>query len=294
MVAAFTLASCAPPPAPSPPPPPAPAIRPVERTDDNAFVFQGALTQGGYVIGQAPPGTVSVALDGEPIMLAPNGRFALGFNRDAPGHARVEARMDDGSRVIANINIGQRKYDIQSIPGLPGRSNPSPEYERLRSRERGSINAARAQRNATSGWQQRWIWPVIGRISGVYGSQRILGGVPRDPHYGVDIAVPAGTPVVAPADGVVVLASPPVFSLEGNLVIIDHGMGLNTAYLHLSKVDVKAGDYLRRGQRIGSVGTTGRSTGPHLHWGVNWLERRLDPMLLTGPMPGVIRHGDDG
>src|SRR3546814_14265817 len=116
------------------------------------------------------------------------------------------------------------------------RSQPSPEYERLRKAERARIVEARAQRNASDGWQQRWIWPVIGRMSGVYGSQRVLGGVPRNPHYGVDIAVPSGTPIVAPADGVVALASPPQLSLEGNLVIIDHGMGVTTAYLHLSQI----------------------------------------------------------
>lgn len=262
--------------------------------DDNAFAFQGALAQGGYAIGQAPPGAISVTLDGRPVMLAPNRRFALGFNRDARERSTVEARMADGSRLIARIRIAQRQYDVQSIPGLPGRSQPSPEYERLRTAERARIVEARAQRNASDGWQQRWIWPVIGRISGVYGSQRVLGGVPRDPHYGVDIAVPSGTPIVAPADGVVALASPPQFSLEGNLVIIDHGMGVNTAYLHLSRVDVRRGERVRRGQRIGTVGTTGRSTGPHLHWAVNWLDQRLDPQLVAGTMPGASRRGDDG
>src|SRR3546814_3017611 len=134
---------------------------------------------------------------------------------------------------------------------ISGRSQPSPEYERLRKAERARIVEARAQRNASDGWQQRWIWPVIGRMSGVYGSQRVLGGVPRNPHYGVDIAVPSGTPIVAPADGVVALASPPQFSLEGNLVIIAHGMGVNKAYRHLSRVDVRRGQRVRRGTRTG-------------------------------------------
>src|SRR3546814_5260264 len=159
--------------------------------------------------------------------------------------------MGDGSRLGARLNIGQRRYIVQSIPTLPSRSTPDPAYERLRTEERARIDAARMRRNLSDGWQQRWVWPVIGRISGVYGSQRILGGVPRDPHHGVDIAVPAGTPIVAPADGVVVLAGPPPLRLEGKLVIIDHGMGVNTAYLHLSEVDVQPGERVRRGQRIG-------------------------------------------
>ena len=295
LLTSLALAACASPPAATPPalPPPV-AIRPVERVDDNAFSFQGALTQGGYVIGQAPPGAVAVKLDGEPVSLSASGRFIIGFGRDDRPRATVEALFDDGSRLIARINVGQRRYDVQSIPQLPGISRPDPEYERLRASERARIDAARGQRNITDGWQQRWIWPVIGRLSGVYGSQRILGGVPRAPHLGVDIAVPSGTAIVAPADGVVALASPPKFSLEGNLVIIDHGMGVNSAYLHLSQVDVRAGDRVRRGQRIGAVGTTGRSTGPHLHWGLSWQDRKLDPMLVAGPMPGARPTGDDG
>lgn len=295
LLTSVALFGCAPPPEAIPPalPPPV-AIRPVERVDDNAFSFQGALTQGGYVIGQAPPGAVSVKLDGEPVPLAANGRFVIGFGRDDRPRATVEALFGDGSRLIARINVGQRRYDVQSIPQLPGMSRPDPEYERLRASERARIDAARGQRNFTDGWQQRWIWPVIGRLSGVYGSQRILGGVPRAPHLGVDIAAPSGTAIVSPADGVVVLASPPKFSLEGNLVIIDHGMGVSSAYLHLLQVDVRAGDRVRRGQRIGAVGTTGRSTGPHLHWGLNWQDRKLDPMLVAGPMPGARPTGDDG
>ncbi len=295
LTALIALASCAAPPAPPPSalPPPI-AIRPLERVDDQAFAFQGALMQGGYAIGQAPQGTLSVSLDGRPLTLAANGRFAIGFSRDAPAHAVVEAAMDDGSRLIARIAVGQRNYEVQSIPGLPGKSAPDPEYERLRAGELARIATARTQRNTSDGWQQRWIWPVIGRISGVYGSQRVLGGVPHSPHNGVDIAAPSGTPIVAPADGVVVLAGPPQFSLEGNLVIIDHGMGVNSAYLHLSRVDVRPGDRVRRGQCIGAVGTTGRSTGPHLHWGLNWLDQRLDPALLPGPMPGATATGSDG
>ena len=138
--------------------------------------------------------------------------------------------------------------------------------------------------SGATGWTERFAWPATGRISGIYGSQRILGGVPRNPHAGVDVASPAGTPVKAPAAGVVVLASPPKFSLEGNLLIIDHGHSLFSSFLHLSRIDVKSGDKVVQGQRVGAIGATGRATGPHLHWAMSWGEVRVDPQLLVPPM----------
>lgn len=282
------LAACAATPQQSAPPVAASPIRPqpVDRVDNAAFALVGDLTQGGYARGVAPRGTVALTLDGTAVEFSPTDRrFIIGFNRDAPQRAEIVAQLEDGSHIRGHFAVRQRQYDIQHIPGLPGTSPSSPEYLKRRAAERALIENARMLRSPSEGWQQQWIWPVTGRISGVYGSQRILGGVPRAPHFGVDVAVPTGTSIVSPADGVVALASPPIFSLEGNLLIIDHGMGLNSAYLHLSAVDVKTGDRVKQGQKIGSVGTTGRSTGPHLHWAVNWLDRRLDPMLLAGTMP---------
>jgi murein DD-endopeptidase MepM/ murein hydrolase activator NlpD len=140
---------------------------------------------------------------------------------------------------------------------------------------------------ASEGWRQRFVWPAQGRISGVFGSQRIYRGEPGAYHSGVDVAGGAGAPVVAPADGVVVLAAADKpFTLEGHLLIIDHGMGLNSAFLHLSRIDVREGDRVRQGQRIGAIGASGRTTGPHLHWAVKWRSARVDPVSLTGPMPG--------
>ena len=135
------------------------------------------------------------------------------------------------------------------------------------------------------GWKQSFIWPVKGRISGMFGSQRIYKGQPGSYHSGVDIATgKSGTPIVAPADGVVILAATKPFSLEGNLLMVDHGMGLNSAFLHLSKIDVKNGQTVKRGQLLGRIGSTGRATGPHLHWSMKWKRARIDPILLTGPM----------
>jgi hypothetical protein len=270
-----------------PPPQPADPVAAPEPVAGN-FSLEGSLTQGGMAIGVAPPGTVAMTLDGRPVALAPDRRFVIGFPRDAAPGATIEAQIADGRLVRQIVAVTPRAWRIESIPGLNGTSKPDPEYEKIREAELARIKAARAVRSQIDGWEQHFAWPVTGRISGIYGSQRILGGVPHSPHYGVDIARPAGTPIAAPADGVVVLAGPPKFSLEGNLVIIDHGMGVNTAYLHLSRVDVKVGDHVRRGQVIGAVGMTGRATGPHLHWAMNWGDVRLDPALVVPPMPGMV------
>jgi murein DD-endopeptidase MepM/ murein hydrolase activator NlpD len=262
------------------PPPPVPLVA--------DFRLRGSLTQGGMAIGTAPPATVSLWLDGKTISLAPGGRFLIGFSRDAAPSATLLGRTADGRLLRQQVTVAPRSWQIESIPSLVQSSKPDPEYERLRQSELARIAAARALKTDAEGWQQAFAWPATGRISGIYGSQRILGGVPRAPHYGVDIARPAGTPVASPADGVVVLAGPPKFSLEGNLLIIDHGMGLNSAFLHLSRVDVKVGDHVRQGQVVGAIGMTGRATGPHLHWAMNLGDVRIDPALLVPPMPGSV------
>jgi murein DD-endopeptidase MepM/ murein hydrolase activator NlpD len=267
----------------APPPATAPALAQPASPD---FAFQGAMVQGGLVIGTAPSGTVALSFQGRPIPLAPGGRFLIGFGRDFGPQATIEARLSDGSVRRRLLAIQPGHWLIESLPTLPRGTTPTPEFLARRKLELEQINAARAVRSASDGWQQRFRWPVTGRISGVFGSQRIYAGEPGAFHAGVDIARPAGTPVLAPADGVVVLAADHPFSLEGNLLMIDHGMGLNSAYLHLSRIDVKVGDHVVRGQAIGLIGMTGRATGPHLHWALKWLDERVDPMLLTGPMRG--------
>jgi len=269
----------------APPPASVPTlIRPAEpeRAD---FAFQGALRQGGLAIGTAPQGAVAVSFDGTPLPLAPGGRFLIGFGRDFGPQAVVEARFADGRVQRDTLRIEPGRWKIESLPTLPRGTTPSPEFLRIRSAELARIAAARAIRSGSEGWQERFIWPVTGRISGVFGSQRIYAGEPGAFHSGVDIARPAGTPIVAPASGVVILATTAPFSLEGNLLMIDHGMGLNSAFLHLSRIDVKAGDHVHRGQTIGAVGSSGRATGPHLHWSMKWRDERVDPSLVAGPMP---------
>ena len=192
--------------------------------------------------------------------------------------------MPDGTRVREALRVTPRTFKVERIPQLKQYSGPpDPVWDALRADEKARIAAARATPSDLAGWTQRFVWPAKGRISGVYGSQRILGGVPRDPHMGLDIAAPIGTPAVTPADAVVVLAADKPFSLEGNLLILDHGNGLYSSFLHLSRIVVKVGDHVRQGQRVGLIGMTGRATGPHLHWGLNWGEVRVDPQFLVPP-----------
>ena len=246
----------------------------------------GAPMQGGLVSGMAPAGTAELRLDGVPVRLAADGRFLLGFDRDHGASAILEAKLADGRILALPIAISPRRWAVERI-NLPQRPSAATEqYLRLRARELARIEAARALDLPAEGWRQQFIWPARGRISGSFGSQRIYQGVPAAFHSGVDIAAGAGAPVVAPADGVVVLAGPPAFSLEGNLVIIDHGMGLNSAFLHLAATHVREGQTIRQGQAIGIVGKSGRATGPHLHWSVKWNSARLDPARLAGPRAG--------
>lgn len=247
--------------------------------------LDGPAQQGGYVLGWAPPGTLRLTLDGTDVRLAPDGRFALGFGRDQLATATVTAVLADGRTVQQTVQVAPRQWQIENLPTLPRFSQPSAEFLARRAPELQQIEAARKTISASTGWRQRFIWPARGRISGVFGSQRIYAGEPGVPHNGVDVAGGMGGPVIAPADGVVILAAQSPFTLEGHLVMIDHGMGLNSAFLHLSRIDVKLGDVVRQGQLLGAIGMTGRATGPHLHWGMRWNDTRIDPALLAGPMP---------
>lgn len=250
------------------------------------ITLDGTPVQGALMRGTAPAGTVALTLDGRPVQLAPDGRFLLGFDRDAGQAALLVARLADGGEVRLPLAVAGRAWPIQHVNMPRPATGPTPEYARLREAELVRIGAARAQRTDAMGWSQRFTWPAHGRLSGVFGAQRVYrGGVPAAYHSGIDIAAGAGATVTAPADGVVVLAPPPGLSLEGNLVIVDHGMGLSSAFLHLSRTSVRVGDHVRQGQEIGRVGATGRATGPHLHWSLVWNGARLDPQAVTGGRP---------
>ncbi len=268
------------------PPPPVAAPLPAQTAQTrNTFRFDGPMIQGGVVLGTAPALTSRLTLDGRAVPVAPDGRFLIAFDRDAGASAELIATRVDGSVLRQSLTIQPRAWRIERLNTLPRYSQPTAEFQRRRPAELALINAARAKSHDVQGWRQDFMWPVTGRISGLFGSQRIYKGEPGSYHSGVDVARPSGTPVIAPADGVVVLAAHQDFTLEGKLLMLDHGMTLNSAFLHLSRIDVKVGDVVRRGQTIGAVGTTGRSTGPHLHWGMKWGNSRIDPLLVAGSMP---------
>jgi murein DD-endopeptidase MepM/ murein hydrolase activator NlpD len=180
--------------------------------------------------------------------------------------------------------VAKRTYDVQRIDGLPPKKVTPSEEDMVRIRkEYALIRTARDRDDAREDFLGGFEWPARGRISGVYGSQRILNGVPRRPHFGVDVAAPVGTLVYAPADGVVTLAHDDMF-FSGGTLIVDHGHGLSSSFLHLNAVLVKEGDRVRQGDPIAKIGATGRVTGPHLDWRMNLVGARLDPQLLVGPM----------
>ena len=253
------------------------------------LMLDGMAQQGALLRGQAPAGTVEIKLDGKPVPLSADGSFLLGFDRDSKATAEIEVRLADGRTVRQSLQVAPRQWRIEHINVARRPGGATEEFLKLREGELARISAARAVNAQSDGWRQRLIWPVTGRISGWFGSQRVYRGEPASFHSGVDVAPGAGAPVVAPADGVVVLAGPPAFSLEGNLLIIDHGMGLNSAFLHLASQAVRQGQRVRQGQLIGTVGATGRATGPHLHWSMKWQDARIDPQPIAGPMPAVGR-----
>jgi murein DD-endopeptidase MepM/ murein hydrolase activator NlpD len=195
------------------------------------------------------------------------------------------ARLADGRAVETPVVVAPRAWDIERVDVARTQGKTDVEFLAIRKPELARIAAARSGRSRSEGWKQAFIWPAKGRISGRFGSQRIYrGGEAGSYHSGIDIAPGAGAPIVAPADGVVVLAAEQPFSLEGHLLIVDHGAGLNSAFLHCATLAVKVGDVVRQGQTIATVGMTGRATGPHLHWSLMWRGARLDPLLFAGPM----------
>ncbi len=236
-----------------------------------AAELNGRLEQGGIAIGRAQPGT-SVRLDGRAVPTATDGTFLLGFGRDAAAQAVLEA---DGERRV--LDIARREWKVQRIQGLPpAKVTPDPaELARIKA-ENELVAARRAVVSPVPLFLSGLAQPADGPISGVFGSQRILNGEARAPHSGTDIAAPTGAPARSVADGIVTLAHPDMF-FTGATVMIDHGLGLQTVYAHLSRVDVAEGQTVGKGQIIGAVGASGRATGPHLHWGATWLDVRLDP-----------------
>lgn len=248
------------------------------------YELRGEVTQGGLLIGRAGPHS-EVTLDGKPVPVTPDGAFVVGFGRDHGLTAQLEVSINRGPRERRTLIVMPRIFDIQRITGVAEKYvSPSPADMTRIEEERRLIRQARERLTVASDFAGGFIWPVSGPISGVYGSQRVFNGQPRAPHLGVDIAAPSGTPVHAAADGRVALAGPDLF-FNGNVMVLDHGLGFSTIYAHLSEFAVKQGERVKQGQVIGKIGATGRVTGPHLHWGANWSGVGVDPQLLVGPMP---------
>lgn len=255
-------------------------------SNPDCVVLEGTFSQGGLIWGRTEPDAMITANTIQ-VPIAKDGRFIIGLGRDAPTELIIS--REGAGACTQTFTIARREYRIQRIEGVPQRTvTPPPEdAERIR-RERALVQAAKAERlpisDGADALERGFTWPVKGRISGVYGSQRVYNGTPGAPHYGVDVAVPTGTPVRAPASGVITLAEPDLY-YSGGTVILDHGYGLSSSFLHLSKVHVTVGQRLAVGDLLGEVGATGRATGPHLDWRMSWLSERIDPQFLVPPMP---------
>jgi murein DD-endopeptidase MepM/ murein hydrolase activator NlpD len=252
---------------------------------ETAIEFPERARQGDLLMGRAPPGS-HVEAGGHRIAVGEHGRFVVGLDRDAPDSLEVRIERPSGEVVSRRVEVASRDYAIERIDGLP-EDKVSPRSEetlnRIR-REAALVSRARQRNDERSDFLTGWRWPATGRVSGVYGSQRILNGKPRQPHYGVDIAVPAGTPVHAPADGVVSLVHEGMF-FSGATLMLDHGQGLSSTFLHLQRIQVAEGERVARGDVIATVGASGRATGPHLDWRMSWFDRRVDPTQLVSEMP---------
>lgn len=246
-------------------------------------VLNGKFTQGALLRGQAPAGA-EVTLNGETVQTNKDGKFVVGFEREAPLHQTLVVKLDNGQKWQRDITLEKREYNIQRIDGLEQKM-VSPPAEVTARIKQDNINVANARSGNTDldALFTRFEWPAKGVISGVYGSQRILNGVPKWPHYGLDIANETGTPVYAPVDGVVTMADDLYYS--GNTLILDHGMRVFSTFLHMDTITVEVGETVKQGEQIGTIGSTGRSTGPHLDWRINLGNTRLDPQTIISGSP---------
>ena len=263
-------------------------LAPIGAQASDCVVLAGHALPGGLLWGQATPAS-SVRLGSTDVPVLPDGSFVLGLGRDASEQLALEIFEPGQPSCQQAVVVTSRSYKVDRVNGVPQKTvTPPPEDLARIAREREKTRAAKAQRilrpDLFAAAKTGFSWPAIGRISGVYGSQRVYNGTPGNPHYGVDVAVPTGTPVTAPAPGVVTLAEPDLY-YSGGTVILDHGYGLSSSFLHMSRVDVRVGDELKTGDQIGAVGATGRATGPHLDWRMSWLNERVDPQLLVPAMP---------
>ncbi|MFQ6371739.1 M23 family metallopeptidase [Shewanella sp. YIC-542] len=251
--------------------------------DKAPLQLQGEMTQGALVRGVTMPGA-EVRLDDQTLKVSPLGHFVFGFARDAALQHTLRVTYPDGRIDSRELTLDKRQYRISKVNGISKKiMQPDPANLARAAKDSKMVKAARGISSDETGFASDFIWPLTGRISGVYGSQRIYNGKPGNPHYGVDVAAKTGTVVVAPADGVVTLAVPDMF-YSGGTLIIDHGYGVSSTFLHLSKLYLQPGTRVTQGQAVAEVGATGRANGPHLDWRINWYQMRLDAATLVPPM----------
>ena len=259
-----------------------------QATSPPAFTFPVSVQQGSLIIGRIAPGIGEVRYQGRTLRVSPEGWVALGVGRNATAPVELQVVTSTGIVGMAHIDVTPRDWPVEHVNGVPPKTvAPPPAIAERIKREQAEVTAARDRDDARTDFATPFIWPVEGRISGRFGNQRVYNGTPGTPHSGMDIAAPQGTPVKAPAAGIVTFAAPDLY-LTGGTLLIDHGQGVSSNFLHLSRIDVKPGQYVQQGQIIGAVGATGRATGPHLHWGMNWFDVRIDPLLVleaTKAMP---------
>ncbi len=242
------------------------------------------VSQGTLVIGRAQPSD-QVSVSGRNVRVDAQGRFVFGVGRDERGPATVHLTHADGSKQSLSVSVTPRDWQTERVNGVPQNTvTPPPAIAERIAREQAAVGKARLRNDDRSDFAADFNWPTRGRISGSFGSQRIYNGEPRSPHSGVDVAAATGTALTTPAAGIVTFAEPDLY-LTGGTVLIDHGHGVSSVFLHLSRIDVSVGDRVETGQVFAAVGATGRATGPHMHWGINWFEVRLDPTLLPGIAP---------
>ncbi|SOD50625.1 Murein DD-endopeptidase MepM and murein hydrolase activator NlpD, contain LysM domain [Pseudoxanthomonas wuyuanensis] len=246
---------------------------------DERVVFPATVPQGALVLGKVPPGSI-VRYRERVLRSTGYGTVAFGVGRDEKGPLALTVLTPSGRSEPVRISVSARDWPVEHVSGVPPKTvNPPPAIAERIKREQALVTAARVRDDDRADFAMPFQWPVQGRISGRFGNARVYNGQPGAGHSGMDIAAPNGTPVKAPAGGVVSFASPDLY-LTGGTLLLDHGHGVSSNFLHLSRIDVKVGDRVEPGQVIGAVGATGRATGPHLHWGMNWFDVRIDPLLV--------------
>jgi murein DD-endopeptidase MepM/ murein hydrolase activator NlpD len=250
----------------------------------NDVQLPSSAQQGSLVMGRAPA-DARVDFAGREVRVAPDGRFVFGIARDAKGTLPVAITLANGAKRTLELEITPRDWPIERVNGVPPTTvNPPPAIAARIAAEQARVTAARRRDDAREDFVAPFIWPVQGRVSGRFGNQRVYNGSPGAAHSGMDIAAARGTPVHAPAAGVISFADSDLY-LTGGTVVLDHGHGVSSNFLHLSRIDVRVGERVAQGQVIGAVGATGRATGPHLHWGMNWFDVRVDPLLVLDAAP---------